>query len=383
MAVIIILCILIVLLLLITLFLYRSLNRLKQTIQTTTQEALFYETLFNAIPIALFYKDGSTEGGNKAFNHAFGTYKKGFFEQALTLPKNAEQNVTLTYDNHIQKQSLILCAPLLDAHNNILGITGAIWDINSWNKSKENLLIQKQRLELAIEGTQDGVFDWDMQKDIFFYSSRWKHIMGYDPHDTPTSLASWLNLVHPKDMALVNEVLARYLDGHTNALFVEHRIRDTQPTVWIAARAKVVFGQNNTPIRMVGTIRDISARKINEDKLRIYKDMFVSFVEHLPVLAYIKDTQGNFIYINYFFKKYIGFQMWEHKNAYTLFDHDTADKMSECDRLSLLEGKIEHTLNISTEEGDAMPIHLYTFIVDTEEGQKLLCGMGINKSFKE
>jgi PAS domain S-box-containing protein len=381
--VVIILSIIIAILLLTTGFFYRSFMQLKKTLQISKKGSSFYEDVFNAIPIPLFYKKDSIESGNKAFNHAFGPYKKELFERVQTLPKNNEQSIELTYDNHIKKQSLILSAPLHDAHNTILGFSGAIWDIHAWNKGKETLLIQKERLELALEGSLEGLFDWDMEKDTFFYSPRWKQIMGYEAHDTPTSLSSWLNLVHPKDMAHVNETLARHLNENENAFFVEHRIRDTEPLIWVAVRARVIFGNNAKALRMTGTIRDISMRKKDEEKLRVYKDLFVSFVDHLPTLAYIKDAQGRFIYINNFFQKFLGFKSWQAKNAYELFDVLTADTMSECDRLSLYEGKIIQDLNIPTEEGTVAPFHMHTFLIENEEGQKLLCGVGINKSFKE
>ena len=347
------------------------------------EENSFYKDIFNAIPVVLFYKKGSREDGNKAFNHAFGPYKKELFEHVQTLPRNSEQNVELTYDNHVKKQSLVISTSLLDDQNNVIGLSGAILDMHAWNKSKENLLIQRERLELALDGSQEGIFDWDMEKDIFFYSPKWKQIMGYAPHESPNTLLSWMNLVHPKDIAHVNEALAQYLDGRSSFLFVEHRIRESEPLIWVAVRAKVILGSNHKPQRMCGTIRDISLRKKSEEQQRIYKDMFVAFVGNLPILAYIKDTQGRFLYVNNFFQKYLSFQVWHMKSAQELFDASTAEKMAECDRLALYERKIEHSLSLFNEEGIPTPFDVYSFPIDSEDGQKLVCGVGINKSFKE
>ncbi len=380
---VIILGILSVILLLAAVFFYYSLTKLQKILLSIKEETSFYKDIFNAIPIVLFYKNGAKEDGNKAFHHAFGPYKKELFEHLQTLPKNSEQNIELTYDNRIKKNSLVINASLLDAQNNVVGLSGAILDMHAWNKSKENLLIQRERLELALDGSQEGIFDWDMEKDIVFYSPKWKQIMGYESHETPNTLLSWLNLVHPKDIAHVNEVLAQYLGGHSSFLFVEHRIRESEPLIWIAVRAKVILSAHNKPLRMCGTIRDISLRKKSEEKQRIYKDMFVSFVDNLPILAYIKDAQGRFIYVNSFFQKYLGFQVWHTKSAHELFDANTAEKMAEYDRLALYESKIEHSLDILNEEGVPTPFDLYIFPIDSDDAQKLVCGVGINKSFRE
>ena len=372
-----------VILLLAAVFFYSSFSKLQKTLLSMQKETSFYKNIFNAIPIVLFYKNGPIEDGNKAFHHAFGPYKKELFEHVQTLPKNSEQNVELIYDNHIKKQSLVISTSLLDEQNNVIGLSGAILDMHAWNKSKENLFIQRERLELALDGSQEGIFDWDMEHDIFFYSPKWKQIMGYEPHETPSTLLSWLNLVHPRDIAHVNEALAQYLDGRSNFLFVEHRIRNSEPLIWVAARAKVISGEKHKPLRMCGTIRDISLRKKSEEKQRIYKDMFVSFVDNLPILAYIKDAQGHFLYVNNFFQKYLGFQAWYMKSAHELFDASTAEKIAECDRLALYEGKIEHTLFLPNEEGVSTPFDVYSFPIDNDDAQKLVCGVGINKSFKE
>lgn len=372
-----------VVLLVTCLLLYRSLTKHKELYHTLKQENSFFEELFYAIPIAIFYKKGSIEEGNKAFHHAFGPFKKEVFSQIQNIPKNSEQTLELTYDNNIKKNSLTLYTNLLDSNHNIIGIVGAIWDIHEWNKSKESLLVQKQRLELAFEGSEDGLWDWNLENDILFFSSRWKKIMGYEPQDNPNTLASWLNLVHPKDMAVVNEALSVHLDGRSPSFFIEHRIRDSEPIIWVAVRGKVVCGKENKPLRMSGTIRDITARKEQEEKIRLYKELFILFVSHLPTLAYIKDSQGRFIYLNDFGQKLIGFKTWRNKTVHELFDERTAQELSTCDRLSMYEGIVKQTFHIGKEDGSRAYFEAFTFIIENEEEEKLYCGIGINKSFKE
>ena len=65
--------------------------------------------------------------------------------------------------------------------------------------------------------------------------------MSYAEDDRPTSLSSWLNLVHSKDMALVNEELKKHLDKENEFFFVEHRLRDTNPLRWITVRGQALF----------------------------------------------------------------------------------------------------------------------------------------------
>lgn len=364
-------------------FLFLRLKK-QQTLRKTNINPSLFEELFNALPLPLFFqnKNGQTIS-NKAFNHAFGNSNKATFETLSALPKNSEQSLEILFDNGIQKSVMVQSTNLLDEKKNILGFAGFIFDMSMINKNKELILTQKQRLELALEGSEEGVWDWDLKNDTLFYSAKWKSIMGYEINEKPTAISAWLNIVHPRDMAMVNETLKTHIDGEESFFYMEHRIRNSEPLKWINVRGKVVFGKNNKALRMLGTIRDISQRKKREENDRLYKDRLVAFLDYLPALAFIKDTQGKYIYMNSSFQKYIDFKTWYNKNSSELFDTETSEKISESDRFALYEGIIEHDIVLPNEDGSSKLFHVYKFPIDTQEGEKLLCGFGINKSFSQ
>jgi len=339
------------------------------------------ENVFNALHAPIFYKKGAKFEANKAFYRAFGPFTKEAFSHLDTLPKHGQHTLELTFDNGIRKSVHIHCAPLLDAEQTPIGTTGVVFDSSELNRSKEHLLAQKERMERAIEGSGDGIWDWDMTRETLFFSKIWKQIMGYEEDDNPTSLSSWLNLVHPKDMALVNEKLASHLDAKSDYLFVEHRLRDTEPLRWITVRGKAIFDKRGKPLRLTGTIRDITERKSAEAKLAGQQALFLSFFENLPAIAFIKNTKGHYIYLNHSYQKYIGFRAWQGKTALELFAPDVAEMIIESDRLAIYEGMGEQTVILSNEEGKEERFKTYKFVIENDEGEKCLCGFGINKSF--
>lgn len=380
----IVLYVIIVLLGISNMFFFIHFKKQQLAFQSAKKNTSLFEELFNALPLPLFFqnKNGLTIS-NKAFNHAFGSFKKATFETLSALQKNSEQYLELSFDNGIQKSVMVQSINLLDDKKNVLGFVGFIFDMSMINKNKELILTQKQRLELALEGSEEGVWDWDLENDSLFYSPQWKSIMGYEIHEKPTAIAAWLNIVHPRDMAMVNETLKTHIDGEESSFYMEHRIRNSEPLKWVNVRGKVVFGKNSKALRMLGTIRDISQRKKREEHDRIYKDRLVAFLDYLPALAFIKDTQGKYIYMNSSFQKYIDFKTWYNKNSSELFDTETSEKISESDRFALYEGIIEHEIELPNEDGSSRLFHVYKFPIDTQEGEKLLCGFGINKSFSQ
>jgi len=379
----IVLFIIIALLGILNIFLLLRLQK-QQTFRKTKINPSLFEELFNALPLPLFFQNkNGLNISNKAFNHAFGSLNKATFETLSTLPKNGEQYLDLAFDNGIKKSVMVQSINLWDEKKNPLGFVGFIFDMSTINKNKELILAQKQRLELALEGSEEGVWDWDLKSDTLFYSAKWKSIMGYEIHEKPTAISAWLNIVHPRDMAMVNETLKTHIDGEESLFYMEHRIRDTEPLKWVNVRGKVIFGKNNKALRMLGTIRDISQRKKREEADRLYKDRLVAFLDHLPALAFIKDAQGKYIYMNSFFQKYIDFKTWHNKSSSELFDTSTAEKISDSDRFALYEGIIEHEIVLPNQDGSSKLFHVYKFPINTQGDEKLLCGFGINKPFSQ
>lgn len=335
------------------------------------------ETIFDTIATPICIKQGTKWEINKAFTRAFGTHPKEIFAYLDTFPKQGAHNVDLSFDNGVKKGVQLLFSTILDTDNSPIGYTCVIVDLSTLHKNKEHLLTQKERLDLAIENVGDGIWDWDFHNDTLFFSKRWKEIMGYGEHESPSKLSSWLNLVHPKDMALVNERLAAYLDGRSEFFCVEHRIRASEPLKWVSVRGKALFDKHNKAMRMTGTLCDISLRKEDEDAERKQLALFNAFFENLPAIAFVKNIQGEYIYLNTAFQRFLGFKTWQKKTALQLFDVPTAEAMEENDRLTLYEDKTKHDITLPTENGTMQAFIFYQFPIDIEAGEKLICGFGI------
>lgn len=132
------------------------------------------------------------------------------------------------------------------------------------------LLASEQRLLLALEATGDGVWDWDLVDNSCFYSSGWKQILGSDGHEIATSPDEWFSRIHPDDRERHREALQRHLAGETRSHQSEYRLRcDDGSYKWIENRGKVVSRDaQGTPLRMLGTLRDISVQKKAEEEHR-------------------------------------------------------------------------------------------------------------------
>ncbi len=138
-------------------------------------------------------------------------------------------------------------------------------------KTVEEALRENEYLwKFAIEGSGDGVWDWDIQTDAVKYSSRWKEMLGYAENDILPTEQEWVNRIHPDDQPYVEGMLQAYMTGKTSTYAVEYRLRCKDGSYkWILARGTVVsHDEDGKPLRMIGTHTDISARKQAEEALR-------------------------------------------------------------------------------------------------------------------
>ncbi len=131
----------------------------KKYIDTMETSLFTFNELFHALPVPSFYqKKGESYRVNKNFTHAFGNSSTDVLEKIKTLPKNGEQTLELTFDNNIKKNVTIHTSAILNRDKDIIGLAGVLFDISGMQKSKELLLTQKQRLELALDKDRDTTY---------------------------------------------------------------------------------------------------------------------------------------------------------------------------------------------------------------------------------
>lgn len=141
-------------------------------------------------------------------------------------------------------------------------------------KMTEKLSASEERLRFALEGTGDGIWDWNVVTNKVFFSKRWKEMLGFSEDEIKGSLKEWEERVHPDDIAKVLRDVQDHLDGKTEMYTNEHRVRCKDGTYkWIFDRGVVAErDKHNRPIRMVGSHTDISEPKRIEAELMVAKE---------------------------------------------------------------------------------------------------------------
>lgn len=155
-------------------------------------------------------------------------------------------------------------------HTKILyGLDGKATHFRGCIYDKTDELVQKERLELVLEGTGLGLWDWFPKTNEVVFDTQWAKMLGYDLSEIEFNISSWEKRVHPEDLESCFLDLQDHMLGKTDSYQNVHRMKHKDGHwVYIWDRGKVVeWDKEGKPIRFTGTVMDISKRKHAENNL--------------------------------------------------------------------------------------------------------------------
>ena len=159
---------------------------------------------------------------------------------------------------------------------------GIATDITEEKRAAEALRLSEERWQLALEGSDDGVWDWDIALDTTWFSPRWKALLGYAEHEFENNYNAWRKVLHPDDWPWVQATLDAYLTRRTEAYSVECRMQHKDGSWrWILARGKARFNAEGRPLRMIGTHTDVTTWRETEAALRSAREQSEQLNEQL------------------------------------------------------------------------------------------------------
>ena len=167
---------------------------------------------------------------------------------------------------------------LYDAAGEPERMIGILIDITERKKAEEALWNSEARLRLALQATNAGVWDWDLQNDLNTASKRLLEILGITPKTSIFPLETLLKSIHPEDRAWAKSEAWEIVE-RGNDMDLEFRIvRPDGEIRWVHDLGILIRDDAGRPLRMIGTMTDITERKRAEQELKNYRD-------HLEILV--------------------------------------------------------------------------------------------------
>ena len=182
-----------------------------------------------------------------------------------------------------------------------LRLDGIVTDITERRIAEERLRDSEERLRLALSGTEQGLYDLNVQTGACTVSPEYARMLGYDPAEFVETNAAWRERLHPDERDAVYAECADYIAGRRDEYSVEFRQRTKGGGwKWILSQGSLVsWSPDRRPLRMLGTHTDITHRKLAEEALRESEDRFRKLIEHAPEAIQLLDiASGRFVQIS-------------------------------------------------------------------------------------
>lgn len=141
-------------------------------------------------------------------------------------------------------------------------------DITERKAFEEALQESQERYALAMQGANDGLWDWDLRSNQIYFSPRWKSMLGYEEPEIDSTPDEWFSRIHPDEIKWIEAQITAHLNGQTRHFEIEHRMRHRSGTYrWMLSRGYAVRDSNGRAYRMAGSQTDITERKQAEHQL--------------------------------------------------------------------------------------------------------------------
>jgi serine/threonine-protein kinase len=224
---------------------------------------------------------------------------------------------------------------LRDESARVRGGVVVLRDITERKRAELELLRSRERFELAVRGSQDGLWDWDLLTNDVYFSPRWKSILGYEDHEIGHRLEEWEQRLHPDERERVLAANFAHAQGTTPHYEYEYRLRHKDGSYrWILARGVALRDESGKAYRMAGSHVDITERKQAEEErdrllarerevraeaeaavrileearqaLRASEQQYHSLADLIPGVVWTAGADGQIDYANQFWTQFTG-----------------------------------------------------------------------------
>ncbi|RHX83090.1 PAS domain-containing protein [Leptospira stimsonii] len=171
---------------------------------------------------------------------------------------------------------------LYDKNNQPFRMMGAMIDIAEKKKAEEMLKDSEERLRLALNAANMGNWSWDIKEDRITWSEKAFQIFRTQPSEFKANLRGLYQLTHPEDKPLLERTIQNLLAGKNpgDDYYFQHRLLlPNEELAWIEAKGKLYRDRNFQPLRLVGTVTDITERKKAEEELKTSEMRFQTFYQ--------------------------------------------------------------------------------------------------------
>ncbi|MEY2901008.1 MAG: hypothetical protein RLY89_114, partial [Bacteroidota bacterium] len=239
------------------------------------------------------------------------------FNEFSFLPENEAERIQHDIDQIVQGHLTVLVIENKNRHKNgaiihckwhnsilrssngrILSVFSMVEDISELKKIQENLRKSEERYHLALAGSRDGIWEWDIDNDMAYFSPRCQEMVGEQFDTRISGMEAFVKHVHPDDITSTINAYKLHL-FQRKEMQTEYRLMISDGTYrWFLVKGQAIWNEDGKPVKMIGSLSDIHEEKLMEEALMNSENKFNSVTDHISDIVNMIDKNGSIKYTN-------------------------------------------------------------------------------------
>ncbi len=205
--------------------------------------------------------------------------------------------------------SEVVATLVRNANGDPQGILCVGRNITDRKSMEEALRLSEQRWQFALEGSGEGVWDWDLETNQVFFSRRWKEMIGFSEDEFENSYNEWIERVHFEDREKTIQAIQDHIQGRSPDYSIEFRMRCKDGSFkWISGRGKVIASApDGRALRFVGTHTDMTNNKMMQSALEGSEKSFRLLAERSNDMISRIRSDGTIVYVSPASERIVGY----------------------------------------------------------------------------
>ena len=266
-------------------------------------------------------------------------------------------------------------------NGNIEGAVVTFNDITERKQAEDVLLSSETRLLEAQRIAHVGSWEFDVVDNVLSWSDEIYRIFEVDRMQFGVSYEAFLDAIHPEDRESVNKAYTESVKKMTPYEIVHRLLMPDGRVKYVHERCQTFYDHNGSPIRSIGTVQDITAQKQAETKIQESEERFQAFMNYSPAVAFLKNEQGQYVYVNSSFEKLLNKSSAGclGKTDQQLFPPEVARIFAENDQRVLKTKEVLETEQATLDEtGSVCYWWVMKFLIPRKTGSVQLGGVALD-----
>ena len=303
-----------------TVAVYTDITELKRAEQEVIESERFLATLVNNIPEVVFFRDldGRYIRVNKKYEEVYQVSDESIRGKTVhDIFPRAQADDYAAYDHEaVDKRQVLkreerivvhggervydeLKFPILDADGEVIAVGGVDYDITERKRAEEALRESEERYALAMHGSNEGLWDWDLRIGKIYISPHVRELLGMPAEQLEVTPVEWEARIHPDDLEGHLMTKRAHLDGETEFYDCEYRVLGNEGGYrWVRVRGHGLHDEAGEVFRMAGSLNDITERKWADEALKFSEERFRAVSESAHDAIISTDEEGRIVFWN-------------------------------------------------------------------------------------